>query len=317
LADRRLLALAAVVLAGAIALPFLTNDNETLTIAVFTFAVASLATSWNIIGGMAGQISLGHAAFFGMGALVTRELWLGGRSLALSLAVAVVITVVVALVIGVPILRLRGIYFAIGTLAVAEAIRLTVGNVRPGISFLSGDALQTYAFGGRYFLALGILLTSVAVAVWLTRSKLGLGMLALREDEEAARATGINVFAHKLTAFAISAGLAALAGGALAFFSVSVYPSFWFSPEWTFDALLVAFIGGVGTLSGPLIGSVFFVLIRNLLAANLVEFHVIIFGTLFILVVLLLPGGMVEGGRRLLNLASRSGAPTTLKEEEA
>jgi len=296
------------VLIVAVAVPFFTEDNRILTRAVLLFTVAALASSWNIIGGIAGQISLGHAGFFGLGTLVTRDLWLGGRSLAVSLAAAVGITCVLAAVVGVPVLRLRGIYFAIGTLAVAEAVRLTIGNVRPGISALSAELLRSYDYRQRYFVTLGVLVVTVAVAALLLRSRIGLGMLALREDEEAARASGVSLLSHKLMAFVISAGLAGLAGGAYGHFAVSIYPSFAFGPTWSFDALLVSFVGGVGTLAGPLIGSAVFVVVRDLLASNLVDYHVVIFGILFIVIVLLMPGGMVEGARRVLKMASRDDA---------
>lgn len=302
------------VLAVCAAVPLVTDDNKILTIAILTFVVAAVASSWNILGGFAGQISLGQAGFFGIGALVTREMWLGGTNLGISLIAGVAVTTVVAVVIGVPVLRLRGIYFSIGTLAVAEAIRITIGNVRPGISSLPAQALRSYEFTGRYYLALAVLVFTAAVGLWLKHSKLGLGMMALRDDEDAASATGVDVVSYKLIAFAISAALAALAGGAFAFFSVSYYPSFPFSPVWTFDAILVVFIGGFGTIAGPLIGSAFFVIIRDTLASNLEEFQVVVFGVLFIVVVLLLPGGMVEGGRRIATVASRFGAGEKGKE---
>jgi branched-chain amino acid transport system permease protein len=294
--------------AAAIALPLgpVQLDRRFFSVAVLAFSVASLSMSWNILGGFAGQISLGHAAFFGIGALITRQMWLDGRPVALSLLAAVAAAGLVSLLIGGPVLRLRGIYFSIATLAVAEAIRITISNTRPGITALSPEALRTYDFSSRYFLALGVLVLTVVASVWLKVSKLGLGMMALREDEGAARATGVNVFGHKLTAFVISASLAALAGGAFGFFHVSYYPSFPFGPQWTFDALVVVFVGGIGTITGPLLGSAFFVLIRDLLAVRLVDFHVIIFGVLFIAIVLLMPGGLVEGGIRLRSMASNA-----------
>lgn len=300
-------------LLAAAALPFLTDDTQVLTIAILMFATAALASSWNIIGGVAGQVSLGHAGFFGMGTLITRDLWLAGRPLIVSLALAVAATCVLAVVVGVPVLRLRGIYFAIGTLAVAEAVRLTIGNVRPGISALSADALRSYSYRDRYLVTLVVLVVAVAATAFLFRSRIGLGMLALREDEQAAQATGVNLFSHKLVAFVISAALAALVGGAYGHFAVSIYPSFAFSPMWSFDALLVTYVGGVGTLWGPLIGSALFVVVRDLLASNLVDFHVAIFGVLFIVVVLLLPGGMIEGVRRLFRITPRAtgGQPRT------
>ena len=279
-------------------------DRHFYSVAILAFSVASLSMSWNILGGFAGQISLGHAAFFGIGALVTRQLWLAGSSLAIALLAAVGAAILVSIVIGAPVLRLRGVYFSIATLAVGEAIRITIGNVLPGVSALPPGTLRDYSFVSRYFIALGVLALTIGTSLWLKRSKLGLGMMALREDEEAARATGINVFGHKLTAFVISATLAALAGGAFGYFHVSYYPAFAFGPQWTFDALVVVFVGGIGTILGPLVGSAFFVFIRDLLAVRLVDLHVIIFGLLFIVIVLTMPGGLVEGGIRLRRKAS-------------
>jgi branched-chain amino acid transport system permease protein len=139
-----------------------------------------------------------------------------------------------------------------------------------------------------------VLALIVAVTYWLNRSKIGLGMKAVREDEAAARSIGINVLLHRLAAFVLSAGLAGLVGATFAFYHPSYYPSLPFGAEWTFDALLVAFVGGIGSLSGPLVGAAFFVLIRDVLASSLVQIHLIIFGVIFILVVLVLPGGIVE-----------------------
>lgn len=301
-------AVALVLLAGSIVLGVVSDDQQILTIAIQVFMLSALASSWNILGGFAGQISLGHAVFFGLGALVTREMWLGGSALALAILTAVVATTVVAAVIGVPLLRFRDIYFAIGTLAVGVAVFLTVGNIRPGISSLPVDALREYTFTGPYFLTLGVLVVTVIVSVLLKNSKLGLGMMAVRDDEEAAGASGVGPLRHKLSAFVISAALAALAGATFAYFSVSYYPNFPFSVVWTFEAITVVFIGGLGTIVGPIVGSAFFVILRDTLPSNIQEFQVVLFGVLFILVVLLLPGGLVEGGQRLLGSLTRSQA---------
>jgi branched-chain amino acid transport system permease protein len=275
------------------------SENQVMTIAIQTFILAALASSWNILGGFAGQISLGHAAFFGIGAIVTRELWLAGSPLPLALLAAVVGTAVIALVIGVPMLRFRGIYFSIGTLALAVAIGLTIANLFPGITSMPVEALRSYSFTGPYYLALGAAVTAVVVAMLLKRSVVGLGMTAVRDDEEAAAAVGVDVLAHKLSAFSISAALAALAGGAFAYFSVSYYPSFPFTAVWSFETILVVFVGGIGTIVGPLLGSAFFVIGRDTLAGSFEGFQVIAFGVLFIVVVLLVPGGMVEGVQRI------------------
>ena len=139
----------------------------------------------------------------------------------------------------------------------------------------------------------------VAVVALLVPSRVGLGIRAVREDEAAAEASGVGALRHKLLALAVSTALAGLAGGAFAYYHVSYYPQHTFSPVWTFDAVLMSFIGGVGTIHGPVLGALFYVIIKELLAVQWVEFHLIIFGVLFMLVVLFLPGGLVEAWSRM------------------
>ncbi len=289
------------VLIGVLALPLAANQTEKiLTLAILVFINAGLAASWNIVGGFAGQISLGHAAFFGLGSLVTRTLWLNvGLPFPLAFVAGGLAAAVAAFFLGYPGLRLKGIYFSIGTLALAEAIRIAVGNSFPSVTALPMDSSQSSGLVGSYYLCLSVLLLSVFTTLYLMHSKLGLGMQAVREDEDAARSIGVNVFAHKLTAFGLSAGLAGLVGSSFAYWFASYYPSLPFSPEYTFNALTVVFVGGIGTLSGPLLGAVFFVLVQNLLAVNLVDLHLLIFGVLFVLVVLVFPGGLAEGWDQL------------------
>ncbi len=301
------------VLVAFAALGSITDDERLMTLAIQTFIFAALASSWNVLGGFAGQVSLGHAAFFGLGALITRELWLGEMALPLAIVIALAVTAAVAAAVGLPMLRFRGIYFSVGTLALGVAVWITAGNVWPGISSLPADALREYEFTGPYYVALGVVAVVVAVSMWLKRSKLGLGMMAVREDEEAASATGVSALAYKMIAFVISAVLAALAGAAFAFFSVSYYPQFPFSVVWTFEAITIVFVGGVGTIVGPLVGSVFFVVGRDMLSSTFPEIQVLTFGVLFIVVVLLLPGGFVEAGQRLFKLVSRGGADQKAK----
>jgi branched-chain amino acid transport system permease protein len=296
--------------AAAVLIGFVSSSQHVLTLSIQTMTLAALALSWNILGGYAGQISLGHAAFFGLGALITREVWLGGGSLALAVLVAIAVTAAVAAIVGVPMLRFRDIYFAIGTLALGVAVFITAGNLWPGITSLPADTLRDFDFTSRYFMTLGVLLAAILVSVWLKHSKVGLGMMAVRDDEEAAEATGVNAFAHKMIAFVISASLAALAGSAFAYFSASYFPNFPFSVVWTFEAILVVFIGGVGTIVGPILGSVFFVVGRDALPSGIDEFQVLLFGLLFIVVVLLFPGGLTEAAQQLLGKASnRSPSP--------
>jgi branched-chain amino acid transport system permease protein len=280
-------------------LPAWTARTDILNLAFLIFLYITLAQSWNALAGYAGQINLGHAAFFGVGAFVMRRLWILGIHPYLGMAAGGAVALLFGLVIGVPAFRLRGAYFAIGTLGLAEILRITVGNVLPVVSTLPTEFIAGYNLVHRYYLALGLAVATVAALWALARSRAGLGMLALREDEDAAEAAGVDTLKHKLIALAVSTASAGLAGGVFAFYHVSYYHQMPFSPTWTFDALLIAFVGGVGTLAGPIVGAVFYVLIREILARSLVELHLLIFGVLFILVVIVLPGGLVEGAARL------------------
>ncbi len=203
----------------------------------------SLGQSWNMLAGFAGQSSLGHAAFFGIGALVTRTLWFAGKPFALAFIAGGLVAVAFAMLIGAPTFRLRGAYFAIGTLGVAEVLRITVSQNIPLISTMSGPLIATYDLQTRYYLALGLALATTGAAYLLLRSPWSLGILAVREDEEAAQATGVHVLRHKLLALALSSFFAGLAGGVFAYQQISYYPSAPFSAHWTFDALLITFIG--------------------------------------------------------------------------
>jgi len=217
------------------------------------------------------------------------------------------VAVVFALLVGAAAFRLRGAYFAIGTLALGEILRITVGNVRAEISTLPAATIAGYRLAHRYYLALALAAVSVVVVAALGGSRLGLGMRAIREDEEAAEASGVGALRLKLLALSLSTALAGLAGGLFAYYHISYYPAHPFSPTWTFDSLLITFIGGVGTVHGPLLGAVFYVFLKEFLAIRWVDFHLLIFGALFVAIVLLLPGGLVEAAARLRALTRRPG----------
>ena len=280
-------------------LPFITDRDNLLNIIILIFLYVTLASSWNILGGYTGQVSLGHAAFFGLGSLITRFLWIGGIPLLGSLMAGGIVAVLFALLIGIPAFKLKGVYFAIGTLALGQILNITVGNVFPELSALPVEDLITYELMTRYFLFFILALLTVASTSLLVRSRLGLGIMAVREDEDAAESLGVSALRHKLLALTLSAFFAGLAGGAFAYYHVSYYLQFPFIPVWSFDSLTMVFIGGQGTIIGPIIGAVFFVLLREYLALNLGEYHLIVFGVLFILVVLFLPGGIVEAWERI------------------
>jgi branched-chain amino acid transport system permease protein len=269
---------------------------------ILIFLFICLAQSWNILAGFAGQVSLGHAAFFGVGAITTRFLWVWGYPFLLAFICGGIVAVVFAMIIGHPALRLKGIYFAIGTLGLAQILKITVGNVLPTVADLPGDYIATYNLIPRYYLFLILAIIIVAVVYFINGSKLGLGMVAVREDEETAKASGVNTFRQKMIALAISTFFAGLAGGAFAFYHVSYYHDLPFNPTWTFDALLITFVGGVGTIVGPIIGAFFYAIFKELFVRTFPQLHVFIFGILFIFVVLVLPGGLVEVAARIRKL---------------
>lgn len=314
------LALVLAVVAALAALPSAVSKDSVVNLAILVLINVCLASSWNILGGYTGQTNLGHAAFFGLGALVARLLWLeAGWPLPASLLAGGCAAVALALVIGAPAFKLRGAYFAIGTLAMAQLLNVTVGNFFPMITSLPAEYLATYEAAPRYYLVLGVAVLTVGAAYVLVHSRLGLGMMSVREEEDAAESLGVSAFRHKLLALGVSAFLAGLTGGAFAFYHVGYYPQFPFSPQWTFDALMMAYIGGTGTIVGPIIGSLFFVVTREQLAlmlpgvtVNLLgielelgEVHLTVFGVLFILVVLFLPGGLVEAYDRIRRALER------------
>ena len=292
--------------------PLVVTREDWLNLGVVFFLLVALAQSWNVMGGLAGQVNLGHAAFFGISALVTRQLWTGGVPIPLAIAAGTVLAAVAGVAVGLAAFRLRGAYFAIGTLALAEVLRIAVGNLLPQISTLPAAAIAAYRLSIRYYAAAALAVATTLAVTALAASRLGLAMEAVREDETAAEAAGVGAFRVKLAAVAVSTGLAGLAGGLFAFYHISYYPQHVFNPSWTFDPVLITFIGGVGTIHGPVLGAALFVFLREYLALRWVDLHLLIFGVLFIAIVLLLPGGLVEAAARLRALVgrrSRSASP--------
>lgn len=300
----------ALLVAGVAALwlvPRMGVSDSLLNLLILMFIYTMLASSWNILGGYTGQVNLGHGAFFGLGTLAARMLYTGGHPLFLALLAACVVPVAFSMLIGIPAfrLRLRGDYFTIGTLALSQILYITVGNVLPKITYLPITEIQNYQLGPRYYIILALALFTIGVTCALVKSRLGLGMVAVRESEDAAESLGVNAFTHKLLALAVSAFLGGLTGGAYAYYQTSYYFNYTFSPPWSLEPVTMTFIGGVGTIHGPIIGAVFFVLLKEWLVMRVGEYHLIIFGVLFLLVVLFLPGGLVEAWERMRRVFTR------------
>jgi branched-chain amino acid transport system permease protein len=288
------------------AVPLVVARADILNLLFLVFLYVTLSESWNILGGFAGQVNLGHAAFFGIGSLVARTMWLSGWPFPLAFVCSGLTALLFAMIIGVPTFRLRGTYFAIGTLGLAEVLRITTATQLTQVSSLPPEYVAAYDLTTRYELALALSAVCVLSAWWLLRSRVGLGIRAIREDEEAAEASGVSSLRHKLVALALSSLFAGFAGGVFAFYHISYYPEMTFAATWTFDAVLPVYVGGIGTLWGPVIGTALYVVVREQLAQVAVQAHQVIFGALFILVVLAFPGGLIDAWGRIRQVRRRN-----------
>jgi branched-chain amino acid transport system permease protein len=274
--------------------PLVVKSGYAMNLLVMLLLSAGLAVSWNILGGYAGQISMGHSMFFGVGALITRFLWAGGISFPLALLAGGLSALVSSGLIGLPSLRLRGPYFAIGTLVAASAVYLTIGNVIAGLAYLPSQYLAQYTVLKPYYASLVVVTILVIASYVMVNSKIGFTLLAISNDEDGAEALGVNTFKYKALALGYSALFTGLLGGIFAYYQVSYYFSYPFNLNWSFGPLLMSFVGGAGTLLGPIVGAVVWVGVTELLAIVLGEAQNLVFGIGLMVVVLFMPGGIIE-----------------------
>ena len=273
--------------------PFFTSREYIYSLIILVCLYTILSHSWNLLGGFTGQISLGHSTFFGMGALVFRYVWLKGLPPYLALGVGALSSLVLACLIGFPSFKLKGHYFSIGTLALSMIALITIQNIFPGVSFVPQEYLKTYSLLPIYYMAIIAAAVTIGVIYALTRSKLGLALISVREDEDAAEAIGVNTFKHKVISMSLSTLIAGMGGGVFSYYVASYYYYVPFNLDYSFDPVLITFIGGPGTVVGPVIGSICFVLLKELFAISLGQMNVLIFGIVFILTILFLPEGLV------------------------
>jgi branched-chain amino acid transport system permease protein len=298
-----LLGLAVALLAGVA--PLLSIYGQCVFILITLYGAVALA--WNILGGMAGQMSLGHALFVGTGAYVSTALYLDfAVSPWIGLIVAAIIGGALGAGMGYTVFRckLSGVYFALVTLAVAEMALHIVSNVAVlgganGLAIPSRPDFANFQFNSKLgfcYAALGVLAVVSAVSLAVHRSRLGYVLLAIRENERSAAALGIDVVHGKVVAAAISGALAALVGPVYANYVLFIDPESVLGVPLSIDALLFAFIGGLGSLFGPLLGAVVLVplteLLRGLLGGRLAGIHLIVYGVILILVMRLAPRGL-------------------------
>jgi branched-chain amino acid transport system permease protein len=304
----------------AFAVPLVVRSATYLHILVLLYFYAYLTTSWNLVGGFAGVLPLGHAAFVGIGAYTSTILSLQfGVSPWLGMLVGGVIATIVGVLIGLPTFKMRGAYFALATIAFAEGLRVMVENIDYlGPFKLNGPrglqvppldtGLANFMFAGKepyYYIILVMLIIVMVLTYLISHSKLGYYLNAGGEEPEAAMALGVNVARAKLVAMAMSSFLTALAGTFYAQFTLYIHPKSIISLDLSFEIAFIALIGGRGSIAGPILGAL---LLRPVSDFSRIYFgdtlpgmHLIIFGVVLILVMLYQPRGLQEPLTRAYN----------------
>ena len=273
-----------------------------VTICIF----AALSTAWNIVGGFAGQLSLGHAIFYGIGAYAGVILMNMGISPWLGMFVGAAFAALAAVVISYPCFRLHGPFFALGTIAFLEVFRVLALHFRDLTGGATGLMIpikmgwEWMVFRERLpslIIAFGMLLLCLAVAQWIRSGKLGYYLVATRERESAAKAAGVRTVQVRLIAVAISAALASMVGTFHAMYLTFIEPSSMFSLSFSIQIAMFALIGGIGTVYGPLLGALLLVplteLARGWLGAEALGLHGFVYGVMLVLAVLFMPNGIM------------------------
>lgn len=293
-------------LAFAIAFPLLFSNPAVTTVAVFTLMFAGAATAWNIFSGYTGYIALGHAVFFGSGAYAIAIMcqdWHvpAGYTPFYLLPLAGLVAAIIAIPLGIIALRTRRHTFIVITIAFFFIFQLLAYNLRGLTNGSAGLSLPIPLWSGTfynepfYYVTLGILLLALLVSWWVRNSKYGLGLLAIRDDEDRARGLGVQTGPSKLTAFVISAFFVGMLGAMYAYFVESIYPPFAFDALYDVAIALMCFMGGIGTLSGPIIGALILEPTQQYFTLLYGEngWYLVIYGALFLVIILLLPRGIL------------------------
>lgn len=330
--DRALLAAKAVLLVGSLVLvlafPQLAPDSFILSVGVVIASYAAFAVSWNFVGGFTGYISLGHASYSGLGGYATALLIIElGVNPWLAMVAAALLVAVVAVPIGIASLRVRGASFVIVSIALV-LILLLVAQSWAGLTGGSNGLRVPRPFGPdvlrpeqheRAFY-LFVALVAIALALWwaIDRSRLGIGLKAIREDEDKAQALGVPTFAYKLVVFVISAFFTALAGGLYALWFGSLDPIFQFSILLGAYMVLMSLLGGIRSLFGPVVGAVVVGYAVEFFKAQYgdTQFHLVALGLLLGVVVLVMPDGVLPALGSLVD-RFRPGGAASIREVTA
>jgi branched-chain amino acid transport system permease protein len=290
----RHLALLAALLLGLLALPgFLSVYLRSFVL--FTMMYVVLALSWNIISGFTGYTSFGHVAFYGIGAYACAILVADyGWPWVPTLGVAAVVGAVVAVGLGYPVLRLKGPYFAIAMLGAAEGTRVIAtvwdGLTHGGLGISLPSAETSWA---TYYAMLGLMGVTIVVAYAIGHSRFGVRLNAIREDEVAAEALGIDATRYKLAAFTLSAVFPAVAGAIQAYKVLYIDPPSVFFVQITIAMALMSMLGGKGTVIGPILGAVVLYTVQELTWVNFPTAHLIAYGLFIVLVARFMPRGLM------------------------
>lgn len=259
----------------------------------------ALVQSWTVLSAMAGYVSLGHVVFCGLGAYVVALSW-GVLPLPLALALAGAVAGLFALLVGMPVLRVRGPYFVILTFGLAELVKYVVIIIESRLGEFSRLMFGAPDLIWLYAIAVALAVAATMGAVLVRGSRLGRGLLALREDEEAAETIGVPTTRLKLAAFVLSAIIPGIIGGLMALRTAYFEPMQAFDPTISFAIVTMAVVGGSDDARGPLLGAAFLTLLSEALWAHLPEVYMVVLGVLLILFVLFIPHGIAGAlpGRR-------------------
>lgn len=302
------LAAIAIFIAMLAAFPFLQPEVYYLSFMFSVFMYVILASSWNFIGGYAGYLSFGHAAFFGIGAFATAKaasiLELSPLLTILASIPAGVLAALVALIVGYPCLKIRGPYFSVVTICFAFVVELTVKNVEifggaEGIWLKFMDIPEKLSRSIMYEVMLLLMVVTLGVSWWLGRSRFGAGLRAIRSDEEVAETMAIPTAKLKIQAFILSAFFPGIAGGLFAYYLTYIHADVVFNINISILIVLMAMFGGGGTWLGPIIGAVILTVVNEGLSTFAqAEIARIIYGALFIVVTIFMPNGIIDFFRK-------------------
>lgn len=295
------------------AVPLSSPGANTIRLLFVTLVWVTVSIAWNLLGGFGGQISFGFAVFYGLGAYTAALSINNGVSPFLSFLLAAAVAAVASFLIGLPTFRLRGPYFAIATIGVSEAVRVVMTNLSitggaSGYRIIERGAFHQLV---HFYSALALAAVAVAISIFIRRSKFGLALIAIREDEDAASDLGVNPFREKLLVHALAGGLTGAAGGVYARYAAFIDPGGVFAFSIGVAILLMPIIGGVGTVWGPVIGGVVYGLIQEEVVASFPQLHLLIYGCLLMLIILFEPAGVLglwEKSLRIIRTRSLRGA---------